>query len=177
MSRESLLIANTLSNMRDNLAGIASFLATVNHPDYGSLLQRLRLNTGSTISFGRKGGAEYTALDLHASVARIRGNPQFNLDYIGAFLMATVSLVADRLAINSYFNKTPELEFLRHVRNAISHGNKFHFLRGEPRRPACFEAFALSTDLEGSVLFWDFMMPGDVLALFDEIEKQLRALP
>lgn len=52
--------------------------------------------------------------------------------------MASVTLIADRLSRNSYFNKTPELEFLRHVRNAVAHGIRFNLRPDEPRRPARF---------------------------------------
>ena len=97
-------------------------------------------------------------------------------DYVGVFLMATVTLIADRLSRNSYFNKTPELEFLRHVRNAVAHGNRFNIRSDEPKRPARFRGFEISQSLNGTELFWQFIGPGDVLDLLDEVHLQLRAL-
>jgi hypothetical protein len=177
MSVESTRIAATIADMRDNLAGISTFLMVLNSSRYETILNEYGIDPGSTIELGRLDGSRYTSLDVYKSVGRIRGNPQFNLDYIGVFLMATVSLIADGLAQNSYFARTPELEFLRHLRNAISHGNRFHFRHGEPTRPASFRGFTITKQLEGKRPFWEYMAPGDALDLLDEVELQLRAIP
>lgn len=172
---QGILIADTIANMRDNLAGTATFLMVLNHPQFHSILESFGLDAGSTMHFGRRDGTKHPPLDVYASVSRIRGNPQFNLDYVGAFLMAVISLIADRLSHNAYFTKSPELEFVRHVRNAVAHGNRFHFRNDEPSRPARFRDFEIRRDLEGTVLFWEFMGPGDTLDLLQEVEAQLRA--
>jgi len=176
MNQDATLIANTIARMRDTLAGTATFLMVLNHPEFFSILQSFGLDPGSTMELGRRDGTKHPPLDIHESVRRIRGNPQFNLDYVGVILMATISLVADRLSRNAYFNKTPEPEFLRHIRNAIAHGNRFHMRSDEPRRPARFHDFEIAKSLEGTRLFWDFMAPGDVLDLLQEVESQLTAL-
>ena len=173
---EPTLIANTITKMRDNFAGTSTFLLVLNHPQYPAILQSFGLDPGSTMEFGRHDGTLHPPLDVADSVRRIRGNPQFNLDYVGTFLMATISLVADRFSQNHYFTKSPEFEFLRHVRNAIAHGNRFHLRRDEPRRPAYFRGFEVSKALQGRELFWEFMGPGDALDLLDEVERQLRRL-
>ena len=176
MSAEAHRIANTIVSMRDNLAGTATFLMVLNSPAYTSILESFGIDAGSAVKFGRMDGTSHPPLDVQASVARIRGNPQYNLDYIGVFLMATVSLVADGLSRNSYFTKSPELEFLRHIRNAIAHGNCFFLKPGEPRRPAHFKNFTISPALQGTEVFWKFMKPGDMLDLLETVEAQLRAL-
>jgi hypothetical protein len=88
------------------------------------------------MDFSRNDGTKHPPLDVHESVTRIRDNPQYNPDYVGVFLMVSVTLIADHLSRNSYFAKTPELEFLRHVRNTVAHGNRFNLIPDEPRCPA-----------------------------------------
>ena len=173
---KAVLIANTITHMRDNLAGTSNLLMVLNHPEFPAILHSYGIDPGSTMEFGCNDGTKHPPLDIHESVARIRDNPHYNLDYVGVFLMATVTLIADRLSRNSYFNKTPELEFLRLIRNAVAHGNHFNLKPDEPKRPARFQGFEISQSLNGTELFWQFMGPGDVLDLLDEVQFQLRAL-
>jgi len=110
----------------------------LNHPDFPALLQSFGIDPGSTMDFSRNDGTKHPPLDVHESVTRIRDNPQYNLNYVGVFLMASVTLIADRLSRNSYFSKNPELEFLRLVRNAVAQSNRFNLRPDEPKRPARF---------------------------------------
>jgi hypothetical protein len=87
--------------------------------------------------------------------------------------------VGDSLTRSDLYNKfpSPEMEFLRHVRNALSHGNSFHFIRRstqqEPVRPASFMGFVLTSALDNT-LIWDLLWPADLLELLDSIEIYLR---
>ena len=83
------------------------------------------------------------------------------------------------LAKNSYFSKSPELEFFRHLRNGVAHNNKFTFSAKEPIRQASFRGFSIDKTLEGRDVLYrvggdSFVDEGDILDLFDEIETQLR---
>lgn len=71
----------------------------------------------------------------------------------------------------------PELEFIRHLRNASGHGNVFHFERGQPKRSAHFKSFEISSDLEGAEAFFSFIGPGDFLELLDTTAALLKLLP
>jgi hypothetical protein len=74
--------------------------------------------------------------------------------------------------------KHPLWEFLRHCRNASAHkGGHFHFLHGEPKRPAHWRSLKIEPSLQGTPLFWNsqhsgFIGPGDALYLLADIEKQ-----
>lgn len=177
MSAESIRIANTIAYMDDTLAGTSTLLLLLNSPNFLSTLNSLGVDPGSTIGFGRKDGSRHPPLSIDRSIQRIRFNPQYNLDFVGAFLMSNLSIIADALAHNSYFTKSPELEFVRHLRNAINHGNRFFFTPREPCRPAHFSTFTISKSLQGQNAFWSFLMPGDVLDLLEEVESQMRAIP
>jgi hypothetical protein len=109
-------------------------------------------------------------------VDQLRANNQFNIEYMGLLLQTAFLNIGDELARNSYFDKTPELEFFRHVRNAVGHGNKFSFSRSEPIRPAAFRGRSISRTLHGQPVFFEFLGPGDALDLLDHIETHLRTV-
>lgn len=87
-----------------------------------------------------------------------------------------LSILGDALKRNGYIDKTPELEFVRHVRNAVSHGNVFHFGSGEPSRPAQFGAFVIIPSLQDQPTLFEFIGPGDLFGLFDHVAAHLRQL-
>ena len=62
-----------------------------------------------------------------------------------------------------------EVEFLRHVRNASAHGNVFTLRGKEPRKPAVWRKKDITQQLNGTVLLYRFLKPGDVLQLIDEV--------
>lgn len=63
----------------------------------------------------------------------------------------------------------PEVEFLRHARNASAHGNVFTIRGKEPIMPAKWNGKEISRDLNGTVLIYKFLKPGDVLRLIDNV--------
>jgi hypothetical protein len=82
--------------------------------------------------------------------------------------------------IEQYSLKTPEIEFLRHVRNAFSHGNIFNFYNHEPKLPAKWREILIDDNAKGSSnpLFgkpcWgNLLFTEDLYILLSEIEKQL----
>jgi hypothetical protein len=88
-------------------------------------------------------------------------------------LMSAVVFIHD-LITNSAFNKrTPEFEFLRHLRNAFSHGNRFYITK-EPTLPAEFNGFKIEYKLNGiSNVLPDIILPGDILDLFAFLKENL----
>ena len=67
----------------------------------------------------------------------------------------------------------PEIEFLRHSRNAASHGGKWSFKNGEPRRTAEWRGVRITDELEGKP-YWEVgIEPGDILLLIWDVEQIL----
>jgi len=75
---------------------------------------------------------------------------------------------------------------MRHMRNAVAHGNKFHFKSGQPSRPAhnglallrgwdadSESDFHIDAELEGQPFLFDWMEPGDVLDVLLSISAYL----
>ena len=93
--------------------------------------------------------------------------------------------LADALDREGYFDRAPHLELVRHLRNGISHGNRFridnpaklaahpaHNFLASVRSPAgtSFEVTAAS---QGKTVMFDFMGPADFVDLFMSVETHL----
>jgi hypothetical protein len=75
---------------------------------------------------------------------------------------------------------SPEFEVFRHLRNAASHQNRFHFKPHEPRRPAAWRGFVIdhnqkgsSNPLHGTPCFGTKIGPADIIFLLSDIESKL----
>jgi hypothetical protein len=75
---------------------------------------------------------------------------------------------------------SPEFEVFRHLRNAASHGNRFHFKKREPSRPAAWRGFVIdhnqkgsSNPLHGTPCIGTKIGPSDIMFLLFDIEPKL----
>ena len=98
-------------------------------------------------------------------------------DFERSTLAGLLVTVGDACSQNGYFDRTPALELLRHLRNASGHGNAFNLLNGEPRLTAEYRGFSISSADHGraDVLF-TFIGAGDVLNLLSNVENHLREI-
>jgi hypothetical protein len=76
--------------------------------------------------------------------------------------------------------RTPDFEVFRHVRNAVSHGNKFNFEKWEPRWPAAWKGLTIdhtkkgpATPLYGVECSGATLLPADAIWLLHDVEAQL----
>jgi hypothetical protein len=83
-------------------------------------------------------------------------------------------------AVKELNDHSPEFEFLRHLRNAASHGNVISLASIEPRRPAHWRGQGFdhrvkgnSNPLNGKLCFGYLIGPADLLWLLWDIEKKL----
>jgi len=177
MSVEAEDIADLISEMRAAYAALSILPVLINQPDFSDYLLAHGLDEGTTIRLGRKDGSYYEGLDLHDSLRSAAGHAPFNRMQLGMIFFLIFSIVGDRLKDENYFDKDPLLEFFRHVRNAVSHGNAFNFVGKEPTRPAVFRGFTLSKADQGATMFFEYMLTGDAMDLLDDTEEHLRSLP
>ena len=165
-----------IRNARMILVGSDLLLYFLNHDGHFSELQReLFPIDDHSLELARHDGTMYSIKTYGPLVRQLRDNPSFNLEYLGIVMQALLMNIGDELAPNQYFTKTPELEFSRHIRNALGHGNRFHFKGNEPFRQATLRGRTLSRDLNGQKVFFQYMMGGDVFDLLDDLESQLVA--
>jgi len=69
----------------------------------------------------------------------------------------------------------PLLQFARHLRNACAHGNRWHFLQGEPKQRAALRGRELNASLHGSPAVMDWLGPGDYLDYLDDLAALLKS--
>jgi hypothetical protein len=84
--------------------------------------------------------------------------------------------LGDCLGKHKYFDRAPELELIRHLRNGIAHGNRFRI--DKPNDLINFPAnnhhawvkgmtlFEIKPILNGKTVLFDFMLAGDLVHLF-----------
>jgi hypothetical protein len=95
----------------------------------------------------------------------------FNLQSAGSLLVLAWEHTED------IHTNDPLWEFLRHLRNAVAHGGRFHFLYKEPVRPAIWRSKSIDRSLQDAVVFGapvdtGFLAVGDVLHLLADIDTQ-----
>jgi hypothetical protein len=83
-------------------------------------------------------------------------------------------------SVKHWNDHSPEFELFRHVRHAASHGNRFHFNKDEPRRPAAWRGLVIdhglhgdANTLQGEVCFGNLLAGADVILLLWDIEQKL----
>ena len=160
--------------------GYTSYVAAlllVRHPAATTIIETMKAeNRGpAAVPVGyiaHKGGG-HIAYHLTHHLELARNDAVFHEEYARAWVVGALLTLGDRLSDAGYFDKGPDLELLRHLRNGVAHGNMFHFLHGEPRRPAKYKEFEVTAALEGQPVLFDFMEPGDILVLLQRISVRL----
>jgi len=123
-------------------------------------------------------------IDYTLPISYMRATPQRNL-LLGRVLWSNaVIVVNDFFKSNSQiFEKIPQLEFLRHIRNGFAHGNKFHFVlrKNEIFRKAEFDNLEITLHMQGMAVFDNegedgFIKIGDILALLLWLKEFLKSV-
>lgn len=179
-AQDAQRIADMFADARLVIASCGVFIPLLNDPELwtafrGWQSKNLASDQPPFLSFPRRDGTLYE-MDLDATVANVTNNPGFTMIVILNAFTVMLPDIAHALSQRHYFTNSPELEFFRHLRNAVSHGNKFHFTNNKINHPARFGAYEITPALEGQRALFAFINPGDVLDLFDEIERQLRQM-
>lgn len=101
------------------------------------------------------------------------------------WLTGALLRVGDALSHHNYFDRAPELELLRHLRNGIAHGNRFRIDRPSnlKKYPAnniqawvkidLNSIFEITPHLDGTEVLFSYMGPGDILDLLMSIGMYL----
>ena len=98
------------------------------------------------------------------------------------YIVSCCSMLANTAyeSVKSKNDRSPEFEFFRHVRNAASHGNKFHFNASEPARPASWRGLAIAhtsqgsgNPLNGTRCFGQLLGVADIVDLLIDIEAKI----
>lgn len=114
----------------------------------------------------------------HDVVSNIK-NGKYSLDaYVNSCCCMLANSAYETVKENN--DKSPEFEFLRHIRNASSHQNKFVFYSREPALPAHWKGAMIDHNLKGKEnplyeekCFGSFFGVPDLIDLLKEIEDKM----
>lgn len=177
VSAEAEDIADLISELRLAYVALSLTPVLINQPDFLKYLESHGFDQGSTVRLGRTDGTYYEGLDIYDSLQLAVNHAPFNRLQLGMIFHLIFSTIGDRLQRAQYFDNAPVLEFFRHIRNGVSHGNRLHFVGAEPRRSASYRGFTLTAADHDKTLFFEYMLTGDAMDLLDDTEAHLRALP
>ncbi|TMA86244.1 MAG: hypothetical protein E6J63_17485 [Deltaproteobacteria bacterium] len=143
-----------------------------NNPAVADAIRKEFDDPNATVNLGRKDGSNH-ARRLHQDLAAAR-TPGHNLKLLrDSFGMVVIS-VGDTVLNQGFHDGSALKQFLRHLRNACAHGNRWFLKSGEPKKPAKYRNFEVTSALDGTgPVFFDFMGAGDVLDLFEDLKKSL----
>lgn len=121
--------------------------------------------------------ADYVTVDLDVISKEIPGNANYLTEFVLKSASSVLILAHELTKNGSYRDNGPLWEFLRHCRNAAAHGGFFTLRHGEPRRPARWGKFQITTALDGTPLFKNasqagLLSPGDSILLLWDLEQQ-----
>jgi hypothetical protein len=124
----------------------------------------------------RKDGTVHT-YHFALYLQRLLTDPLLREDLERVWLAGALLSLGDAMARHGYFDRAPELELVRHLRNGIAHGNMFRIDKSESlqRHPAhnrlawcrgdSKEVFEITPVVQGRPVLFDFLAPGNVIDL------------
>jgi hypothetical protein len=141
-------------------------------PDQDVPIGRL-LNGDGTPSF-EFNFESYLAKAVDDSIAA-----EFDRTFAAGALLA----LGDALAGHGYFDRAPQLELVKHLRNGVAHGNRFNIrypaqLTAHPATNAHAEVktspiLEITPGLNGQVVLFDFLAPADVVGVLQGVSAYL----
>lgn len=145
-------------------------------------LQRKRrpLETGSSRKAVSDNAQADSVLDFHASNQVLHENPLCKMSYLRVVISNALLAVGVFLKEHDMStSRTPQMQFLGHIRNAIINANTFDIDPGYIPA-ASFAGLVIDGTLNGSLLFGDgvtegFMGFGDAVALLQWLSRYLSA--
>ena len=103
-----------------------------------------------------------------------KSDPFFLSEFEQSWLRGGIILLADELDKNNYFDRAPELELIRHIRNGIAHGNHFNITKPQQlqKYPANNhlawikqELIEITPQCHGQKVLFDFISPINLVNL------------
>ena len=145
------------------------------------------INWNITRDVVRKDGTKHVfSFDHYLREAFENSRTKDDLDRV--WLTGGLIALADALERKEYFDRAPHLELVRHLRNGVSHGNRFridrpdnlakypaHNFFASVRSPAG-TSFEITAAIQDNTVMFDFMGPADFIDLFMSVEVHLFTL-
>jgi hypothetical protein len=164
--------------------------------DYEQVLAALGIPRayGLTMGTNRANGSRHGLPNFGLSLDKVKcDNSRYFEESIAGLLFPVITNVGHELDIKGlYDNAVPELEFFRHMRNGVAHGNEWNLTGHSPKWPARFNGFdlgpgweadeanarAMQQHLNGTTVIGGFgyMRVGDALDALAWVKGYLRHL-
>lgn len=118
-------------------------------------------------------------LDIDSSLKLLTRNPKLVFEFLSLPAKQAILAIGHELDRLGWLDKSPEIEFFRHVRNAAAHGNRFRI--DKPiQRPATFKSYVIGRTIHGRRLLPEggedgYLCIGDALALMEFVEMKVKA--
>jgi hypothetical protein len=177
-------LAGRADHYKTTFVGLQLALIPLLHPNgyIEAALRHMGTDPGSPLEVDRADGTTASSMPINYWLERARQNNGvgFGLrdDTLAFAAMFIVTRLEDDLQQLGLRNPhSPALEFLRHIRNAAAHGNRWHFRGQEPRNPAKLRNIELDPSLHDAPAYNGTVGPGDFLDLLDDVRDELLALP
>jgi hypothetical protein len=161
------------------------------HPDAASLSPPLQVGDAMPVGQVARSDGSFHVFDFNHYLDQARTNPLIvgDLDrvwIVGAYLVVGDTLQKHGDTRKGYFDRAPELELIRHVRNGIAHNNHFRIdnLADLAQHPAHNRlahvrggsVLEVTAAHQGSQLLFDFAGPADLLDLLMSAEIYLKRM-
>lgn len=101
------------------------------------------------------------------------------VNFYRIFTIAAKDIIWEESDFSSLLDR-PELQFLRHARNASAHNNEFYWGAGRQRAdtinklPVVWRGKEINKNMEGAPLYMDFVKPGDLFLLLSDISSLVK---
>ncbi len=175
MDRQAALeLADEIDRSKLVYVAATTALITLHEEDLPRRLEKVGFDVGSTVRLGRADGSYYECLDFWKALHVARMDPAFDISFMRDFQSMMLSRVGQVLSDYHLYDQSPQHEFMRHLRNAVSHGNRWYFIREEPTRPAIFAGISLDKSWHLKPVLYEDVKPGDVFDLLDYIAGSIR---
>jgi len=128
------------------------------------------------------GAAIGARVDLAECIRKVRAGalPQQQAEISLASMLANVTYESIGKPDRDRLKVSPVFQFFRHVRNAASHGNRWHFRGKEPSARGQWNGFVIedtlkgaSNPLHGTQCIYGTLKPADMLYLVRDVERLL----
>lgn len=155
------------------------FLYMLNSPEINAVMEREfggqnRQNAKISLPSNAMPGKSIE-LSLHDLMTNSKmTNTEFNLQFLRRAMTSAIISVHDEIKRRGLEDNEEDMEFLRHIRNACGHGNRFTFKGDEPKRSAKLKKLEITKSLDCTVpVLFDFLTPGDTVLLLDTVTRRL----
>lgn len=161
--------------------------ATIIATDARAVSMAPAIETGQNVPVGRVFRNDQTSHTFHFLhyLKTLKTDPVIEETLSRVWLSGVLITAGDLLSKNGYFDKAPEFELVRHLRNGIAHGNTFridnvnkliefpaHNMFAAVRSDKHAD-FVVDESVQGLPVLFDFMGEGDILDLLISVGLRL----